>query len=182
MMKTAYNRGLTQTKGGNASILDRDLKLVYISPRALPKQFISPTTVSLVTLDGKVLWGDPSSELALHLEVYRRVEKARAVLHLHPPYILALAERWLDTDLDVFSETVQSIGCIARVPYIKPATLELAKVVAEAFVKTGCSLVVLEKHGVVAYSSSSLYEALNAIETLEDLSKIIIVKELIKKR
>lgn len=179
-MRTAYRRGLTQTKGGNASVLDEGLKLVYISPRGFPKQLISPTAVSLVTLDGRVLWGSPSSELALHLEVYRRVERARAVLHLHPPNTLALFDHGLEVDLDTFSEASQAINCVARVPYIKPATLELAKAVAEAFVNTRCNLAVLERHGVVAYSSSSLYEALNAIEALEDLSKIIIARELIR--
>ncbi|MEM1927240.1 MAG: class II aldolase/adducin family protein [Acidilobaceae archaeon] len=182
VMRAAYLRGLTQARGGNASILDESLGLVYITPRSAPKFLLTETSISLVSLDGRILWGSPSSELSLHLEVYRRVGEARAVLHLHPPMTLAVSELGLEIELEALSEASYAINCVARIPYIKPATRDLAEAVASVLEKTGCNTAVLEKHGVVAYSRRDLYEALDMIEALEDLSRIMLVRELSKKR
>lgn len=179
-MRIAYSRGLTQTRGGNASILDKSLGLVYVTPRGAPKQSLSAGMISLVSLDGRVLWGSPSSELSLHLEVYKRVDEARAILHLHPPMTLAVAELGIDFELGVFSEATYGVRCIAKIPFIKPGTVELAEAVGRALQETGCNIAILEKHGVVAYSANSLYEALDAIEALEDLSRILLARKLLE--
>lgn len=177
-MRMAYARGLTQTLGGNASILDDYLNLIYITPRGVPKHSLSPFMISIVSLDGRTLWGEPSSELTLHLEVYRRIESARAILHLHPPLTLAVAEQESRLSLESFTEASARVKCIARIPYIKPGTRELAETVGATLEKTGCNIAILEKHGVVVYSERNLYDALDVVEALEDLSRMIISRRL----
>ncbi|MFN4046150.1 MAG: class II aldolase/adducin family protein, partial [Acidilobaceae archaeon] len=57
----------------------------------------------------------------------------------------------------------------------------LAESTARKMRETGCNIAILERHGVVAYSASDIYDALDTIEALEDLAKIIIAKTILGK-
>lgn len=180
-LRLLYMRGLVQVKGGNASIVDRDRGLIYITPSGTPKHTVKPEDIAVVDLDGNTISGYPSSEHLLHSHIYKAIREAKAIVHAHPPHVLALVEAGINIDTSLLAEAHHKIKCLAKIPPIKPGTLELAESTARKMRETGCNIAILERHGVVAYSASDIYDALDTIEALEDLAKIIIAKTILGK-
>lgn len=187
VMKLLYSRRLVSVLGGNASIIDRGKGLVYISPTGIPRTRITANDVAVITIDGKVVEGKPSSEWRMHIEIYRRINDAKAIVHAHPPYTLlvsrlaskGLAPRLSDA-LSILSEAgISSGGCVAEAAWAPPGTEELADEVASVLTGSRCRVAVMERHGVVAYSTDSIYRALDAVEAIEDLARIVYSEALV---
>ncbi len=187
VMRLLYSRRLVSILGGNASIIDRDEGIVYISPTGIPRTRITVDDVAVLTMDGRVVEGKPSSEWRMHLEIYRRIRDATAIVHAHPPYTLlvsrlaskGLTPRLSDA-LNVLSEAgISAGGCVAEAPWAPPGTEELADRVASALAGSRCRVAVMERHGVVAYSPDSIYRALDAVEAIEDLARIVYSEALV---
>nr|ALA98809.1 class II aldolase [uncultured Acidilobus sp.] len=177
-----YARGLTQIRGGNVSVIDRQAGVVYITPTGVPRHLINDDDVAVVSIDGKVLVGTPSSELKMHLGIYRAIQQAKAIVHVHPINVIALYETGRSIDVSLFTESMFRVKCVAEVPPMMPGTEELANAVSEALSRSGCNAAVLRKHGIVTYSAVSAYDALDAAEALSDLAYEIILLELLKIR
>src|SRR3954452_14174328 len=81
-----YARGYTASNDGNISVRLGDDRLL-MTPRSVCKGFMTPDMMCVTDLDGKKMQGDrdPSSELLIHLEVYRHRSAAGAVCSRHPP-------------------------------------------------------------------------------------------------
>jgi L-fuculose-phosphate aldolase len=178
VMRLAYMRGLVQIKGGNVSFIDRFRELIYITPSGVPKYSLKPSDIAVVTVNGERVKGAPSVEYLMHLNIYKTVEEANAIVHAHPPYTLAAVEAGLKLDLNMLSEALVKIKCYTIVPELKPGSRELALTVARALKESGCNTAVLRRHGVVAYSNQDPFDALDTIESLEDLAKIHLLKQL----
>ncbi len=174
VMKLLYNRGIVQVRGGNASIIDRAKGLVYMSPTGIPRNLLEPGDVAILDLKGNILRGKPTSEWRMHLAVYNAAPIAKAIVHAHPPHLLALNYRGLLPDPQYLTEVRVNATCIAKAPYKKPGTRELAEAVASVVKETGCNAIILDRHGALVYSEKSIYHALDLLEALEDLSKIML--------
>ncbi|MEB3861374.1 MAG: class II aldolase/adducin family protein [Desulfurococcales archaeon] len=171
VMRLLYSRGLVQVRGGNASIVDRGRGLVYITPTGVPRHLVSPSDIAVITLEGEVVEGRPSSEWRMHVAIYKEVGEAAAVVHAHPPHAIAAGELGgLDTSLT--TEAGYNISCITLVPPLPPGTWGLAESVARGMARSGCNVAIMRRHGVVAYSAKTVYHALDAVEAVEDLAKI----------
>ena len=87
-----YARGYTASNDGNISVRLGDDRLL-MTPRSVCKGFMTPDMMCITDLNGRKLQGDrdPSSEMLMHLEVYRQRPDARAVCHAHPPIATAAA-------------------------------------------------------------------------------------------
>ena len=87
-----WERQYVDGNGGNISVR-LGSKYVLCTPTMLSKGDLEPADICLSDLEGNILAGDRSrtSELLLHLEIYKANPKARAVLHCHPPYATAFA-------------------------------------------------------------------------------------------
>ncbi len=128
--------------------------------------------LALLSPRGEVLAGSaPSSETPLHLAVYARCPGTGAVVHVHPPHLLALGLRLppkqrLRLPL---SEAAAVAPRLAFVPHMPPGSRALAEVVAEA--AASHPAVWMEGHGLVVHGGS-LNEALALMEELEHLARI----------
>ena len=171
-IRLLYARGLTQLRGGNVSAVDRAAGLVYITPTGVPRHLIREDDVAVVDLDGNVVVGTPSSEVRLHLAIYRSIPDAAAVVHAHPYPVLALYEGGASLDLSLSTEASYRVTCVAEVPPLQPGTQELADAAAEALRRSGCNAAVLRRHGIVVYSRAGLYDAVDAAEALSDLASM----------
>ncbi len=171
VIRQLYARGLTQVRGGNVSVIDRQAGTVYITPTGVPRHLINDNDIAVVTVDGKVIVGTPSSELRMHLSTYRHVPDAKAIVHAHPVNVLALYESGGSLDLSLFTEAAVRAKCVAEVPPLQPGTEELAEAVGRALESTGCNVAVLRRHGIVAYSTISAYDALDVVEAMADLAQ-----------
>ncbi|MEB3773569.1 MAG: class II aldolase/adducin family protein [Desulfurococcales archaeon] len=176
-----YHRGLVQIRGGNASIIDRSHDLIYITPTGLPRTLIKPSDIAVIKLNGEKVEGVPSSEWRLHTEIYKMIREAKAIVHAHPPITIAFGEAGVDLDLSVTTEAGNNITCVSKIPPLKPGSIELAKETANTMMREGCNVALLRRHGIVAYSSKSIFHALDIIEALEDLAKTLICKKILNK-
>jgi len=163
VMRYAYVRGLISTLTGNASIR-LGLDLIAITPTGKPKFLLRPEDISIVKLSGEVVRGPrPSSEVAMHLEIYRACGGCNAVVHVHgtvAPVLAGVVEPYVDLELKVYGVT----PCyVSEAP---PGSRELAEAVRAAVVG-GCRAVVLKNHGIVGVGRN-LWEALELTEAVEN--------------
>jgi L-fuculose-phosphate aldolase len=163
----AYGRrlavdGLAIGTAGNLSCRVGDV--VAITPRGLRYDVLSPGHICLMTLDGDPIEAPlgPSSELPMHLSVYR-ARDAAAVVHTHSPFATTLGT--LIDELPPIHYLISLLGGPVRVaPYATPGSPELADHMARAL--EGRSAVLLGNHGTIttgdtldqAYSRALLLE------------------------
>jgi L-ribulose-5-phosphate 4-epimerase len=86
--------GLVLHTFGNASGISRSEGLVVIKPSGVPYQDLTPAHIVVTDLDGKIVEGDlrPSSDLAMHLELYKDFAGIGGVVHTHSEYATAWAQ------------------------------------------------------------------------------------------
>lgn len=100
-MQRIYDKGLTTMSGGNLSIMDNDGNL-WITPAGVDKGTLTRRDIICVHPDGTVEGPHrPSSELPFHQSVYRMRPDLKAVLHAHPPALVALSIVRKAPDLDL---------------------------------------------------------------------------------
>lgn len=139
--------GLAVGTSGNLSARAGDL--VAITPTGVPYDALTPGDVGVVDLDGAPVEGRlrPSSEVPMHLAVYRGTD-AGAVVHTHPLHATALST--LVDELPPIHYLVVLLGGPVRVvPYVPYGTEELARLGVEGL--AGRSAVLLANHGATTY-------------------------------
>jgi L-fuculose-phosphate aldolase len=140
--------GLVHGTAGNIS--ERIDRLVAVTPTGGEFATLSPEQVVVVDLDGEPVQGDlrPTSELALHLGVYRRYD-AGAVVHTHAPFATAVA-CVLDRELPVVHYQMLALGGPVRIaPYATFGTTELADQTVTAL--EGRAAALMANHGAITY-------------------------------
>src|ERR687885_121546 len=131
----------------------------------------------VVSSDGNPLTEHrPSSELAMHLLIYREREDVRAVCHAHPPHGTAFAVAGLAIDQPILSEVILTLGCVPLAEYGTPSTDELTQAM-QPLVKHHNALL-MANHGAVAYGAD-LWQAWDRLETLEHTARIAILARLL---
>lgn len=152
--------GLVVGTSGNVSVRDGDR--VLLSPKGVALHELAAADVAVVTLDGAVLVGAPTSELELHLAVYRRYD-AGAIVHTHAPRATAVACAM--DELPVIHYQLLAMGGAIRVaPFAPFGTAELASSVADAL--DGRRAALLANHGALTYAAT-LAEAVERAVALE---------------
>ena len=168
-----YARGYTASNDGNISVrLDGDRLLM--TPKSVCKGFMSPEMMCITDLDGKKLAGerDPSSEMQMHLEVYRQRPDAKAVVHAHPPIATGFAVAGIPLDRAVLAEVVTTLGSVPIAEYATPSTKELPEAVRK-YVKAHDGML-LANHGALTLGAD-LFAAYYKMETIEHFAKISFV-------
>jgi L-fuculose-phosphate aldolase len=113
----------------------------------------------------------PSSEMAMHVAIYRARPDVRAVVHAHPVAATAFAAAGTSFPEDVLAEVAGVIGPVPSVPYRAPGTGALATAVASAL--EGANVALLVSHGAVAVGPT-VAVALQRMESLEQAARIIV--------
>lgn len=131
-----------------------DSGYILCTPTMLSKRDLQPADICLTDLDGNILAGDRlrTSELLLHLEIYRLNPRARAVVHCHPPHATAFALTGSAPPNGYLSEFEFFIGPVAVAPYETPGTTAFAETV-RPFVENH-NTILLANHGVVCWSDT----------------------------
>ena len=174
--RLVWEKGLVAASDGNASVrLGRDRLLV--TPCALSKGFLTVRDIVLTDLDGHPVRSvypgqvchDPTSEIALHLEVYRQRPDVRAVLHAHPPITTAFTIAGISLAQCVLPEVVVNLGSIPTTAYATPSTVEGAHAIHELICEHDA--LILDRHGTVTVGPT-LFEAYLKLEKVEHLAAI----------
>jgi L-fuculose-phosphate aldolase len=167
-----HARGLLAAADGNVSVRLAD-DTVLLTPAGVNKARLPPGSLARVALDGRILQGQPSTERAMHLAVYRACPGARAVVHAHPPTAIAwtLARPQLtELPTDALPELLLAAGRVPIVPYARPGTEEMGAVLLPFL--PAHRLLLLSRHGALAWGES-IQEAVNGIERVEHSALIL---------
>ena len=166
------SEGLTNGTAGNVSIFNREKGLVAISPTGVSYSELTPEMISIVDLNGKLIEGlKPSSELEMHMILYRNREDVNAVIHTHPVYTTVLA--CLRQDLPAIDYMIAVTGAtkVKCAEYASYGTKELAE---NAYKAMGSSLaVILANHGLTT-AGKDIANALNITVQVEYISNLYI--------
>jgi len=100
---------------------------VLTTPTCLSKGMMTPDDLVVTDLEGRRLSGarPPSTEIAMHLLIYRVRPDIHAICHAHPPIATGFAAAGVPLDKAILSEAVFSLGCVPLAPYGTPGTTEL---------------------------------------------------------
>lgn len=170
MMARIYEKRLTTTSGGNLSIRDDDGN-IWITPAAVDKGSLRPEDMTCVAPDGTVTGPyRPSSELPFHSRIYRLRPDLRAVIHAHPPCLLAASMVRRCPELNLLPAVKAVCGEVRLAAYAAPGSQTLGAYIGSCFAD-GCDLVLLENHGVCV-GGADLETAFRKFETLEYAAKL----------
>ena len=120
--------------------------------------------------------GKPSTEMGMHLFIYRQRPDVQAVVHAHPVYATGFATARIALDECMFPEVIVGLGAVPLAEYATPSTPEVAASLAP-FVKTS-DAILLANHGVVAYGAD-LLEAYFKMEKVEHAARITFVARML---
>ena len=161
-----YEKGLVSGKAGNISARFGDV--VAITPTLKSLYNLSQEDIVLVDMDANVLTkGKPSSEVNMHLEIYKRRPDVQAIVHTHSPYATGFA--FSNKKL----KRLEGFGAIKSqylldIEYEKPGSDELAKSAGEGLGDE--DVLILKNHGVICVSDS-LKEAMLLAVFVEETAK-----------
>ena len=148
-----WMRQFVDGNGGNISYRI-GLNEVICTPTLISKYDLTPEDLCLVDLDGRQIAGTRprTSEIFLHLEIYKSVPEAKSVLHCHPPHATAYAITGKVPPNMVIPEFEVFVGKVAISPYKTPGTPEFAQTVVP-YVRDH-NTVLLSNHGVVCWADT----------------------------
>lgn len=148
-----WQRQYVDGNGGNISVR-LGSKYVLCTPTMMSKGDLEPADICLSDLDGNILAGDRNrtSEILLHLQIYKANQKARAVVHCHPPHATAFAMTGSAPPNGYISEYEYFIGLAAVAPYETPGTQAFAETILP-FVQDH-NTILLTNHGVVCWADT----------------------------
>jgi L-fuculose-phosphate aldolase len=171
-----YERSYVVSSDGNVSVRLDDGRILA-TPTMTSKGRMTEESLAVTDLDGKPLSDKrASSELAMHLLIYRERSDVSAVCHAHPPHGTAFAVAGLAIDQPILSEVILTLGCVPLADYGTPSTSELTEAM-RPLVKHHNALL-MANHGAVAYGAD-LWQAFDRLETLEHTAKIAILSRLL---
>jgi L-fuculose-phosphate aldolase len=170
--KLMYERSYVVSSDGNVSVR-LDENTVLATPTMTCKGRMTEDGLALTDMDGKAIsGGKASSELAMHLLIYKMRPEIKAVCHAHPPHGTAFAVAGIAIDKPILSEVILTLGCVPLTGYGTPSTDELTEAM-KPFVPHHNALL-MANHGAVAYGGD-LWQAFDRLETLEHTAKIAIL-------
>ncbi|HTS37480.1 MAG TPA: class II aldolase/adducin family protein [Candidatus Solibacter sp.] len=172
-----HQRGFVAAMDGNLSVrlpLDR----ILVTPTGVSKGGMKPADLVIVDLDGHQVAGrrNVTSEIGMHLLVYRMRPDIKAIVHAHPPTATGFAAAGIPLTEPLVCEVVMGLGCIPLARYGTPGTSELAQTL-EPYVGN-YDAILMSNHGVVAYGDT-LEHAYMKMETVEHFAQIALVTHLL---
>jgi len=140
----------------------------------MSKFLLRASDMVLVDLDGHKMGGsrNVTSEIGMHLAIYRRRPDIQAVVHAHPPIATGFASCGLALEEPLCSEVVMALGSIPLAPYATTGTTDVASSIAPLVADHDAIL--LANHGVVT-AGDTLQNAFMRMETVEHFAHICLV-------
>lgn len=148
---------------------------VLVTPSGESKGFLSAEELVVIGLDGSPLSAyrgrgqRPSSEIQMHLEVYRQRSDVRAVIHAHPPLAVAFSIAGVSLARCVLPEVIVTLGGIPTTDYATPGTAEVPDSIRQAI--RDHDAVLLAHHGSLTVGAT-LWDAYLRLEKVEHTAKI----------
>jgi L-fuculose-phosphate aldolase len=165
------NKGLIAASDGNVSVRVGE-DCILITPSGIPKGEMAPEEIAKTCMLGSLLEGPlrPSSEIRMHLQVYRMRPDVSAIVHAHPPVATAFTLAGYPFNSKILPEVWMMLGKVSTAPYATPSTDEVPKSI-EPYV-TDSRAILLKRHGALTFGEN-LMEACMRMEKIEHCAKIL---------
>ena len=168
-----HERGFVAATDGNLSVR-LDNQRILVTPTSMSKGRMRPADLVIVDMDGRRLRGrrNVSSEIAMHLLIYRLRPDVNGIVHAHPPTATGFAASGRALTQPLVCEVVIGLGCIPLARYGTPGTPELTDALKPLVPQYDAIL--MSNHGVVSYGED-LEHAYMKMETVEHFAQIALV-------
>ncbi len=165
-----YEKDLIVATDGNLSVKLNNR--IIATPSGVSKGFLKENELVVVDLEGNKITGSgkPSTELKMHLEVYKVRPDVQAVVHAHPPKCTAFTIAGVPLTQCVMPEVVVSLGAIPTAPYATPSTDEVVLSIREPIQQTDA--VMLDRHGSLTVGDT-IYTAYRKLEKMEHAAEVM---------
>jgi L-fuculose-phosphate aldolase len=175
--KMLHGQGFVAATDGNLSVRLDDQRIL-ITPTCVSKGMMRPQDMVIVGLDGRKLNGssNPSSEIAMHLTIYRMRPDVDAVVHAHPCTATGFASAGMALDEPLCSEVVITLGSVPLAPYATTGSMELSDSLRPYIPYHDAIL--MANHGVVTYGED-LCRAYMRMEAVEHYARIVLTTRLL---
>jgi L-fuculose-phosphate aldolase len=171
--RRVYAKGFAAANDGNISFRLND-KEVMCSPTMVSKGFMKPDDICKVDMEGKQIAGTRkrSSEILLHLSVYKHRPDVKAVVHCHPPHATAFAVAGVPIPQCVLPEVEVFLGDVPTAIYETPGTQKFADTIVPHL--KASNTIILANHGTVTFGPD-LEKAYWNSEIIDAYCKILIL-------
>ena len=172
-----YNRNMVAANDGNISVKLNDNEFLC-TPTGVSKGFMTPDYICKVDKDGKVIEANegykPSSEIKMHMRVYKERPDVISVVHAHPMYATAFAIAGIPLTQPIMPEAIITLGAVPIAEYGTPSTDEIPDAVSKYL--PYYDAVLLENHGALTYGDS-LINAYHKMESVEFYAQLLFLSK-----
>ncbi len=153
------------------------------TPTGISKGFLEPNDICVIDEQANLVESNlngraPSSEMKLHMAIYRTRPDVQAVIHSHPPHATAFAIAGIPLPESIHPEAEVFLGKVRTAPYALPSTHALPDSVTP-LIEADTTTVLMGNHGTVSFSNKDLTDAYYKLEILDAYARILIcVKQL----
>lgn len=175
--KRIYDKGMVAANDGNISVKLNDNEFLC-TPTGVSKGFMTPDYICKVDAEGNVIQANgnfkPSSEIKMHMRVYKERPDVKSVVHAHPMYATGFAIAGIPLTQPIMPEAVIALGCVPIAEYGTPSTHEIPDAVSKYL--QHYDAVLLENHGALTYSDS-LLNAYHKMESVEFYAQLLYISK-----
>ena len=169
----AYQKGLISGYDGNFSLKVSN-EFILITPKDSHKGLIEPKDFVIVDINGNCISNgnkEPSSDLSIHLEVYKKRTDIKAIVHAHPQAVISFSICGHNFNQPVIPELILLLGEVPLIPYPGPNKEKETKLTISCLEKHDA--VILERHGALT-TGKNILNAFYKMEVLENAAKIML--------
>lgn len=170
--KNLWQKGFVASNDGNISVKLNNQEIL-VTPTGVSKGFMTEEMIVKMDLSGNLVSKNsmlkPSSEVKMHLAVYKHRPDVAGIVHAHPPYATSFAVAGIPLEKNILPEAVLFLGSVPLAKYGTPSTDEVPQSLIPYLQKSDAML--LENHGSITFGSD-LLSAYHKTETLEHFAAI----------
>ena len=168
-----YDKGMVASNDGNISVKLNDNEFLC-TPTGVSKGFMTPEYICKVDANGNVIEANagfkPSSEIKMHMRVYKERPDVGSVVHAHPLYATSFAIAGIPLTDPIMPEAVLALGSVPIAEYGTPSTDEIPNAVSKYLQRYDA--VLLANHGALSFSDT-LLNAYHKMESLEFYAQLL---------
>lgn len=170
-------KGFCAGNEGNHSVRISDDRVIC-TPTGVSKGFLAPEDICVVDMDGKQVEANAhgrkrTSEVLIHLAIYKHRPDVRAVIHSHPPHATAFAIANIPLPEGIHPEAEVFLGRVPIARYATPSKQDLADSILP-LIKPETNTVLMGNHGSVTFDKD-LISAFYKLEILDAYSRILLL-------
>ena len=173
-----WQRGYCAGNEGNHSVRVGEDR-VLCTPTGISKGFLTPDDICVVDMDGEMVEANAkgrkrTSEVKVHLAIYKHREDIDAVIHSHPPHATTFAICQIPVPEGIHPEAEVFLGRVPVAQYATPSTHQLPDSILP-LIGPETNTVLMGNHGSVSFSGKGLIDAYYKLEILDAYCRILLL-------